>query len=73
MRLLSLSILAAITLLPAACSKEDGYTDQQRLCIAQQFPKYDNKNFDQCISVCKGCLSGNTVTCSTSCTLKGAS
>ena len=66
-----LGIVASIALFTAACSKDDGFSDQQRLCIAQKFPTYDAKNMEQCLSVCKACLGGNTVTCSTSCKLKG--
>ena len=69
MRALSLC-MAAATLL-ACCAKEPEYTDEQRACIARQ-EAYDAKLLDQCVKVCKACLAGNTVTCTTSCTLKGA-
>jgi hypothetical protein len=31
------------------------------------------KKIDQCVDVCKACMKGNTVTCNTSCRLRGAS
>ena len=63
---------AAMALLVAGCSKSDGYSQQQRLCIAQKFPGYDSTKMDECVAACKACLNGNTITCTTSCTLKGA-
>lgn len=56
-----------------ACSNEPEYTDQQLTCIAKQYKVYDSKKLDQCVDVCKSCMGGNTVTCNTSCKLKGAS
>jgi hypothetical protein len=70
MRMLSLSMLA--TLLLTSCSNEPGYTDQQRVCIARLYKDYDTKQMSQCVNVCKSCMGGNTTTCTTSCTLKGA-
>ena len=64
-------VLGAIDL--AACSQEAEYTDQQRICIAQRYHAYDSKKLDQCIDVCKACMNGNTVTCNTSCKVRGAS
>lgn len=49
------------------------YTDEQRACIGQRYSRYDANRLDQCVDVCKACMKGNTVTCSTSCKLKGAS
>jgi hypothetical protein len=57
----------------ASCSREVEYTDQQRLCIAQRHTTYDAKQLSQCVDVCKACMNGNTVTCNTSCRLRGAS
>jgi hypothetical protein len=69
MRTLSLCIVAATLLI--SCSKEPEYTSEQRACISRQ-NAYDPKQMDQCVKVCKACLDGNTVTCTTSCTLRGA-
>jgi hypothetical protein len=66
-------VLTAIAIALGTCSKEDGYTDQQRACIAQRYTDYDARRLSQCVDVCKACMNGNTVTCNTSCKLKGAS
>jgi hypothetical protein len=69
LRSLILSV-AAIGL--GACSQEADYTVQQRACIAQRYSVFDAKKLSQCVDVCKACMNGNTVTCNTSCKLKGA-
>ncbi len=73
MCLRSLNVLTALAIGLSSCSKEDGYTEQQRACIAQRYANYDARQLSQCMDVCKACMNGNTVTCSTSCKLKGAS
>jgi hypothetical protein len=73
MGLRSLSGLTAFAICVASCSQEAGYTDQQLACIAQRYPNYDAKQLSQCVDVCKACMRGTTVTCNTSCKLKGAS
>jgi hypothetical protein len=72
MQLRRLSILASIVLCIAGCSKDDGYTDEQRFCIARHFSRYDSQKLDQCVDACIACRSGTTTTCTTSCKLKGA-
>jgi hypothetical protein len=67
------SVLTAIAIGLASCSKDGGYTDQQRACIAQRYTDYDARKLSQCVDVCKACMNGTTVTCNTSCKLKGAS
>jgi hypothetical protein len=69
-QLAGLLMAAAIGL--ASCSQEVEYTDQQRACIAQRYNSYDAKKLSQCVDVCKVCMNGNTVTCNTSCKLRGA-
>jgi hypothetical protein len=49
------------------------YSDQQRACIAQRYGQFDAMKLSQCVDVCKVCLTGNDITCNTSCKLKGAS
>ena len=78
MRLRRLSILMALVLTAlafglASCSREVEYTDQERTCIAQRYQTYDAGKISQCVDVCKACRKGNTVTCHTSCRLRGAS
>ena len=72
MQKLVITILA-IALLVGACKPEAAQTDEERICTAKLYPNYDVTRMDQCMDVCKSCRSGNTVTCSTSCKLKGAS
>jgi len=66
-------VVAAMAIGLASCSKEEAYTDQQRSCIVQRYTNYDARQIGQCVDVCKACMNGNTVTCNTSCRLKGAS
>jgi hypothetical protein len=69
-RLVCLTILGAGL---AACSQEVETTPEQRSCIAQHYSSYDPKSLNQCVDVCRACMKGNTVTCNTSCRLRGAS
>jgi hypothetical protein len=71
-RLQSLGLLTVLAIGLASCSKEAEYTDQERACIAEHRLIYDPKQLSQCVDMCKACLKGTTVTCTTSCTLKGA-
>jgi hypothetical protein len=73
MRLRGLGVLAALAVCAASCSQEEAYTDQQRSCITQRYPTYDSRQLSQCVDVCQACMRGTTVTCNTSCKLKGAS
>jgi hypothetical protein len=65
--------LLGIAAVAVACTPEDEQTEQQRICASRLYPNYNSKILDQCMNVCKSCRGGNTVTCSTSCKLKGAS
>jgi hypothetical protein len=56
----------------AACDQKAAKTDDEQLCIAKLYPKYDETHLDQCMTACESCRHGNTVTCSMSCKLKGA-
>ena len=73
MALRSPSVLIVLAIGLASCSQEDGYTNQQRACIAQRYTNYDAKQLSQCVDVCKACMNGTIVICNTSCKLKGAS
>jgi hypothetical protein len=64
---------AALALGLAACSQEIEYNDQQRACIAQRYTNYDARKLSQCVDVCRACMRGTTITCNTSCKLRGAS
>jgi hypothetical protein len=65
-------VLIAVALAVAFCSKEPEYTDEQRVCIAKHYFKYNPKDLNQCVAVCEACMSGTVTTCTTSCKLKGA-
>jgi PBP1b-binding outer membrane lipoprotein LpoB len=69
----SIIVVAALAIFLASCSQEVEYSDQQRACIAQRYKEFDARKLSQCVDVCKACMNGNTVTCNTSCKLKGAS
>ena len=73
MPLRSLIVFVAAATGLASCSQEVEYTDQQRACITQRYKNFDARKLSQCVDVCKACMNGNTVTCNTSCKLKGAS
>lgn len=64
--------LALAMIAVAACTPEAAEPDGERACAAKLYPKYEVTRLDQCMAVCKSCRGGNTVTCSTSCKLKGA-
>jgi len=72
-RLRGLVCLIALAAGLSACSQNVEYTSEQRMCIAQHYAAYDAKQLSQCVDVCKVCMRGNTVTCNTSCRLRGAS
>jgi hypothetical protein len=72
-RLRRLVCLIALAAGLPACSQEIDYTSEQRMCIAQRYAAYDARQINQCVDVCRVCMKGNTVTCNTSCRLRGAS
>jgi hypothetical protein len=68
----SIAVLLAVGLILATCSPEPEGAAQTSACARKLFSSYNPKSFDQCTDVCIKCENGNMVTCSTSCTLKGA-
>ena len=72
-RVMRRSLLVVIaSLLLVACSKEpEAGNTTGAICLAKR-PGYDPKNMKQCVDACIACENGTTVTCTTSCTLKGA-
>jgi hypothetical protein len=66
------AVLAAISFALVSCSPETEVTGSANKCAADLYPKYDPKLMSQCVDVCLKCYRGTTTTCSTSCTLKGA-
>ena len=69
MRLLAVLILALMT---AACNQEQDITGSTAACPVRNYSSYNPRDMNQCVAACKACDHGNTVTCTTSCTLKGA-
>jgi hypothetical protein len=64
-------VSAAAALLLVSCSEED-VTGSANKCATDLYPAYNPKALNQCVEVCVKCSHGTVVTCSTSCTLKGA-
>jgi hypothetical protein len=54
------------------CSPDPDTTGAISNCVRDLFPTYNPKIMDQCVNACKKCDRGTTITCTTSCTLKGA-
>lgn len=69
MRLLAVIMFALMT---AACNQEQDITGSTAACPMRNYSSYNARDMNQCVSACKACDHGNTVTCTTSCTLKGA-
>jgi hypothetical protein len=66
------AVLVAIPFVVASCSPEGEVTGPTNKCATDLYPSYNPKVLDQCVGACIKCDHGNTTTCSTSCTLKGA-
>lgn len=69
MRLVAVIIVA---LMMAACNQEQDITGSASTCPMRNYSSYNPRDMNQCVSACKACDRGTTVTCTTSCTLKGA-
>jgi len=69
MRVLVLLVLAFTF---AACNQEQDITGSTAVCPMRSYTSYNPRDMNQCVAACKACDHGNTVTCTTSCTLKGA-
>ena len=72
MRVVAVLILGLMT---AACNPEQdvtGSTATAAACPMRSYSSYNPRDMNQCVAACKACDHGNTVTCTTSCTLKGA-
>ena len=69
MRLVAVIIIALMT---AACEQEQDITGSTSAACPLRNSSYNPRDMNQCVNACKACDRGTTVTCSTSCTLKGA-
>ena len=66
-------VLIVTAVVMVSCSPEDEVTGSiHDRCAAGLYGSYNPKVMDQCVAVCIKCDRGSRVTCSTSCTLKGA-
>jgi hypothetical protein len=72
MRIAAVFLLASLAITVAACSPDSDVTGSTDACAAKLYTPFDRKNMNQCVNVCMQCENGTKVTCSTSCTLKGA-
>lgn len=61
-----------IALLVSACDREQDITGTTPPVCPQRSYSYNPRNMNQCVNACKSCDRGTTVTCTTSCSLKGA-
>jgi hypothetical protein len=70
MRVVAVILLLGLTV--AGCEPEQDITGATPLCPMRNYSSYNPKDMNQCVAACKSCDHGTTVTCTTSCTLKGA-
>ena len=67
------AVLIAAAFVMASCSPAEEVTGSiHAKCANELFTSYNRKVMNQCVAVCLKCDHGSTITCSTSCTLKGA-
>ncbi len=69
MRLVAVIIVALMT---AACDEEQDITGSTTPTCPMRNYSYNPRDMNQCVNACRVCDRGTTVTCTTSCTLKGA-
>jgi hypothetical protein len=69
MRLLAVIMFGLMT---AACNQEQDITGSTPVFAMRNYTSFNPRDMTQCVAACKACAHGNTVTCITSCTLKGA-
>ncbi len=69
MRFVAVILFALMT---AACDQEQDITGSTPPVCPLRNYSYNPRDMNQCVSACKTCDHGTTVTCTTSCTLKGA-
>jgi len=72
MRVIIAIFLSAAAL--ASCTPESNHdvTGSIETCARKLYSQYNPKDAKQCVAVCIACERGVMTTCSTSCTLKGA-
>ncbi|MCP3466805.1 MULTISPECIES: hypothetical protein [unclassified Bradyrhizobium] len=65
-------VIILLSLMTAACEPEQDITGSTAACPLRNYSSYNARDMNQCVAACKSCDHGTTVTCTTSCTLKGA-
>jgi ferredoxin-like protein FixX len=70
MRVLAAMVLIVLT--TAGCQRDSDLTGSTETCPARRYSTFDPKDMRQCVNACLSCDRGTRVTCTTSCTLKGA-
>ncbi|WFU37686.1 hypothetical protein QA640_24800 [Bradyrhizobium sp. CB82] len=65
-------VVILLSLMTAACEPEQDVTGSTAVCPLRNYSSYNARDMNQCVAACKSCDRGTTVTCTTSCTLKGA-
>jgi hypothetical protein len=71
-RTVAVLLVASLAMAVASCSPSSDVTGSTDACAAKLYTPFDRKNMNQCVNVCMQCENGTKVTCTTSCTLKGA-
>jgi hypothetical protein len=67
------AVLLAAALVVSSCTPDEEVTGTiHGRCATNLYSPFNPKSLEQCMAVCIKCDHGNKVTCSTSCTLKGA-
>jgi len=64
--------IVTLALILAACNQEPEITGSTPVCAMRTYSSFNPHDMSQCVAACKACDHGNTLTCTTSCTLKGA-
>ena len=72
MRVILAIMLSTVVLAGCKPDNNNDITGSIDNCARKLYSAYNPKDLKQCISVCISCQKGVMTTCSTSCTLKGA-
>jgi hypothetical protein len=72
MRVIIAILLSAAALASCTPESNNDVTGSVSDCARKLYSQYNPKDMKQCVAVCIACERGVMTTCSTSCTLKGA-
>lgn len=65
-------ILTVLLMLSLGACQDNEVTGSIKSCAANSYMKYNPKDLKQCVAVCQKCDQGTPISCSTSCTFRGA-